>query len=75
VPPSNGLCVFERQDVTNDFLLADQVTQKHVVRRISKNVAYSEYGFRSSLDGLLDLETIVQAGCLEVQVRMKHVAF
>jgi hypothetical protein len=75
VPPANGFCVFERQDVTDDFLLAYQVTQKHVVGRIAKNMAYSKYGFRSSLDGLLDLQTIVQASCLEVQVRMKHIAF
>jgi hypothetical protein len=75
VPPSNGLCVFKRQDITDDLLLAYQVAQKHVVRRIPKNMAYCEYGLRSSLDRLLDLETIVQAGCLEVRVRMKHVAF
>jgi hypothetical protein len=68
VPPSNGLCVFKRQDITDDFSLAYQVAQEHVVRRIPKNMAYREYGFRSSLDGLLDLETIIQAGCLEIKL-------
>jgi hypothetical protein len=63
--------VLERQNVTDDILLAYQVAQKHVVRRISKDMANSKYGLWSGFNGLLYLETVVQTSCLKGVVRSK----
>ena len=64
VPPADRFSVFNRQDVAYDLLLAHQVAQEHVVRRIPEDMAYCKYAFWSSFDGLLDLYAVGQTGSL-----------
>jgi hypothetical protein len=60
VPEAHRLGMFKRQDITNHVHLADEISQKHVVRAVSKHMAYSKDGFWPCLDGVLDLEAVVQ---------------
>ena len=74
MPPPDWFNMLDGQYIANDLLLAHQVAKKHVVRRVPENVAYGKYRFWSGFDGLLDLETVVQASCLGGQVRTKRIA-
>lgn len=56
--------------VANDLLLAHQMAQEHVVRGVSEDVAYSEYGFGSNLDRLLHLQAVVETCCLRGQYQI-----
>ena len=42
--------MLDRQYVANDLFLTHQMAQEHVVRRVSEDMAYSEYGLGSGLD-------------------------
>lgn len=55
MPPPNRLNVLDGQYVTDYLLLAHQMAQEHVVRGVSEDVAYGEYGFGAGLDRFLDL--------------------
>ena len=63
--------MLDGQYIANDFSLAHQMAQEHVVRRVSEDMAYSEYGLWSGLDRLLDLEAVVETGCLRGQCQIR----
>jgi hypothetical protein len=50
MPPPDWFNMLDGQYIANDLLLAHQMAQEHVVRRVSEDMAYSEYGLGSSLD-------------------------
>ena len=55
MPPADGLNMLDGQYIANGLLLAHQMAQEHIVRRISEDMAYGENGLWSSLDRLLYL--------------------
>ena len=50
MPPPDWLDMLDGQYVANNLLSAHQMAQKHVVRGIPEDVAYSKNGLGSSLD-------------------------
>jgi len=71
MPPADGLNMLDGQYIANDLLLAHQMAKEHIVRRVSEDMAYSEYGLWSSLDRLLDLKAVVETGCLRGQYQIR----
>lgn len=71
MPPPDWFNMLDGQYIANDLLLAHQIAQEHVMRRVSEDVAYGKYGFGSSLDRLLDLQAIAETCCLRGQYQTR----
>jgi len=47
MPPSDRLDVLNTEDIANDFLLQNEVSQQHVMRRVPQDMTYPKHSLFS----------------------------